>query len=243
LNVADDNVDADVQGYTPFALYVWGRGCQDSPAMNSTIQATAQDLKGIAVFGTMDGDTNNLTVLEYDIDNYPSVLVFKDGSLVDRFSGNLSKKALERRILTSVNSPSRQSDLHSGGVSYTTMNAKMNKALSTHEPKMLPYNHLELNDDTAYKAKNEYRYLVIDSWKRDCNPCRSMDSILPKMAWDLRGYVVFGRLNMDDNAGMILDYKVMRFPTLLVFKNGYLVGIHVGFTPKEQLEEEILGYL
>ena len=68
LNVADDNVDADVQGYTPFALYVWGRDCQDSPAMNSTIQATAQDLKGIAVFGTMDGDTNNLTVLEYDID-------------------------------------------------------------------------------------------------------------------------------------------------------------------------------
>jgi hypothetical protein len=34
LNVADDNVDADIQGYPLFALYVWDRA-----AMNSTIQA------------------------------------------------------------------------------------------------------------------------------------------------------------------------------------------------------------
>ena len=109
---------------------------------------------------------------------------------------------------------------------------------------MLPYNPLELNDDTAYKAKNEYRYFVIGFWNRDCNPCRSMYSILPEMAWDLRGYVAFGRpLNMDDNAGKVLDYKVLKFPTLLVFKKGYLVRTHIGFIPKEQLEEAILGYL
>ncbi len=48
---------------------------------------------------------------------------------------------------------------------------------------------------------------------------------------------------MDDNAGMVLDYKVMKFPTLLVFKKGYLVSKHMVFVPKEQLEEAILGYL
>jgi hypothetical protein len=48
---------------------------------------------------------------------------------------------------------------------------------------------------------------------------------------------------MDDNAGMVLDYMVMKFPTLLMFKKGYLVRKHMGFAPNGQLEEAILGYL
>jgi hypothetical protein len=64
FNVADDNVDSDVQSYTPFVLYVWGGDCQDCPAMNFTIQTAAQGLEGIAVFGMKDGYTNSLTIQE-----------------------------------------------------------------------------------------------------------------------------------------------------------------------------------
>jgi len=63
------------------------------------------------------------------------------------------------------------------------------------------------------------------------------------MAEDFKGWIVFGKLCIDNNSVTMSKYGVSRTPTLLVFENGSLVYKQVGNYPQEELERTILTVL
>jgi thioredoxin 1 len=67
--------------------------------------------------------------------------------------------------------------------------------------------------------------------------------VVEEMARDYAGKILFGKLNVDENPDVAMQYQVMSIPTLLVFKNGQLIDRIVGAMPRQTLEPKITKYL
>ncbi len=89
----------------------------------------------------------------------------------------------------------------------------------------------------------EHHLLVVDCWAAWCAPCKLVEPIIEELASDYKGKIAFGKLNVDSNQSVAAQFGVTSIPTLLIFKDGELVGQKVGAQPKEALESELIKYL
>ena len=85
-------------------------------------------------------------------------------------------------------------------------------------------------------------FIVIDCWAAWCGPCRMMAPIIDTLAKEMKGKVVFGKVNVDENPLTSMKYKIMSIPTLLVFKNGNLVDRIIGVCPKDEIKNKISSH-
>ena len=76
--------------------------------------------------------------------------------------------------------------------------------------------------------------VLIDFWAPWCGPCRMVSPLVDEIAEE-RSDVVVGKVNVDEQPELSMQYGVMSIPTLLVFKNGALAQTAVGARPKEEL--------
>ena len=102
---------------------------------------------------------------------------------------------------------------------------------------------VELTDATCLETVTKHPNVVVDCWAPWCGPCRFVSPIIEELARDYAGKILFGKLNMDENQKVAMEYGIMSIPTLLVFKDGRLVDQIVGAMPKKMLETRIRRYL
>ncbi|HVQ00931.1 MAG TPA: thioredoxin [Candidatus Thermoplasmatota archaeon] len=88
----------------------------------------------------------------------------------------------------------------------------------------------------------KYPVVVVDCWAAWCGPCRMIGPVVEELAKDLKGKIVFGKLNVDENPQTSMKYRIMSIPTLLIFKNGALVDRLIGAMPKEMLLGRLKPY-
>jgi len=62
------------------------------------VEELARDYKGKIVFGKLDVDLNGMTAMRYGIMSIPTLLVFKNGQLVETVIGAMPRPSLEPRI-------------------------------------------------------------------------------------------------------------------------------------------------
>ncbi|MEU2611883.1 thioredoxin [Micromonospora sp. NPDC007271] len=79
------------------------------------------------------------------------------------------------------------------------------------------------------------RPVVVDFWAEWCPPCRAISRHLTELAEEFGDALRFVTLNSDENPETTRAYQVMSLPTLLVFRDGRVVGSIVGSRPKNQL--------
>jgi len=102
---------------------------------------------------------------------------------------------------------------------------------------------VEVDDRTLDQFVETHPVVVLDCWAPWCGPCRMIAPIIEKLAKKYAGRIVFGKLNVDENQGTALKYRIMGIPTLLLFKNGRLVDRVVGFMPEGALERKVAALL
>ncbi|MCC8141849.1 MAG: thioredoxin [Lachnospiraceae bacterium] len=76
--------------------------------------------------------------------------------------------------------------------------------------------------------------VLLDFWASWCGPCQMVSPIVDEIAEE-RSDIKVGKVNVDEEQGLAVEFQVMSIPTLLVFKNGELANQAVGAMPKAQI--------
>ncbi|MDD7457772.1 MAG: thioredoxin [Clostridia bacterium] len=76
--------------------------------------------------------------------------------------------------------------------------------------------------------------VLVDFWASWCGPCRMLAPIVDEIANETDDIIV-GKINVDEEAGLAIDYGIMSIPTLLVFKDGKVVKKSLGVISKEKI--------
>jgi len=84
---------------------------------------------------------------------------------------------------------------------------------------------------------------LVDFWAPWCSPCRMIAPVVDELAAEYDGKAKVGKVNVDDNREIAIEYGVMSIPTLIVFKGGQAVDRIVGFKPKNELKAILDKYL
>ena len=79
----------------------------------------------------------------------------------------------------------------------------------------------------------------MDFWATWCGPCKMLSPIIEEVRKETEGKAVVGKINVDEQQELAMQFGVMSIPTLLVFKNGEIVKKQIGFIPKQA----VLGLL
>lgn len=79
--------------------------------------------------------------------------------------------------------------------------------------------------------------VLVDFWATWCGPCQMIAPVVEDIAKD--GKIKVGKVNVDDEQELAINYGVMSIPTLIFFKNGKKVKEVVGFHSKSELAEII----
>jgi thioredoxin 1 len=79
--------------------------------------------------------------------------------------------------------------------------------------------------------------VLVDFWAVWCAPCRAIAPHVDAIAGEYAGKLRVGKLDIDSNPEVPSQFEVRSIPTLLLFKEGKVVGQLVGAVPRAKLDD------
>ena len=80
---------------------------------------------------------------------------------------------------------------------------------------------------------------VIDFWAEWCGPCRAIGPVIEELSKEYEGKVKIGKVNVDHNPQVSMNYGITSIPAILFVKNGQVVDKLVGAQPKANFVKKI----
>jgi len=80
---------------------------------------------------------------------------------------------------------------------------------------------------------------MIDFWAEWCGPCRAIGPVVDELAKEYDGKVKVGKVNVDLNPNVSMQYGITSIPAILFIKGGKVVDKQIGAVPKSVLDKKI----
>ena len=81
--------------------------------------------------------------------------------------------------------------------------------------------------------------VLVDFWATWCGPCQMIAPIVEEIAKENEDKLKVGKVNVDEATDLAVKFDVASIPTLILFRNGNIVGTIIGYRKKEKLEKFI----
>ena len=99
LEFTDQDFDETVlKSETPVLVDFWAEWCGPCKALTPVIDELATDYSGKVKIGKMDTDANREVSVRFSISAIPTVILFNNGEIVERFVGLRSKKDFQTSL-------------------------------------------------------------------------------------------------------------------------------------------------
>lgn len=99
LNITDSNFEEVVlKSDKPVLVDFWATWCGPCLMMAPVVDELANDYADKAVIAKLDVDANPLNAQKYGIRSIPTMLIFKNGKIVDKLIGASPKNVLKSKL-------------------------------------------------------------------------------------------------------------------------------------------------
>lgn len=98
IHLMDADIDEHIRKYPTIVIDCWAPWCGPCRMIGPIIEELAKEMQGKITFGKLNVDENPQTSMKYGIMSIPTMLVFKNGQLVDRVVGAMPKEMLLQKL-------------------------------------------------------------------------------------------------------------------------------------------------
>ncbi len=106
VTLTDANFDTEVlQSQVPVLVDFWAVWCGPCRMIAPLIDALADEYQGKVKVGKVDTDNSRQTAMRFQIQSIPTLMLFKNGQLVNRWVGGRGKKELATALDAALATP------------------------------------------------------------------------------------------------------------------------------------------
>ncbi|HPL63756.1 MAG: thioredoxin [Syntrophales bacterium] len=101
--VTDENFETEIiKSDKPALVDFWAPWCGPCKAIGPIVEQLAMEFEGRVKITKMNVDDNHKTAAQFGVQSIPTLILFKDGKVVDKMIGLTSKDRLEGLIKKSI---------------------------------------------------------------------------------------------------------------------------------------------
>ena len=82
--------------------------------------------------------------------------------------------------------------------------------------------------------------VIVDFFAKWCGPCRMIAPVIESIAEKFDGRIKVGKVNVDEEPEISLEFNIASIPTVMIFKNGEEISKSIGYSDEAEIEQPVL---